>query len=232
MLQSLPKFGCSRERLIQQVVAAQKDDMDWRKGRVFGIVYYLNEELLQISTEVYNWFLSESASKPLVWPSIRKFENEIISMASDLFHGSENMAGTVTSGGTESIFLAVKSGRDWARSNRTIPKSPEIIAPMSAHPGFDRSAELLGLEVIRIPVTSNFAADIEAMADAISDNTVMIVASAPSYPHGVMDPIKELGNVAEEKGLWFHVDACHGFLTPFIKKLGYSVNELGVSANS
>ena len=225
MLQSLPKVGYSRKQLIQQVVAAQKDDMDWRKGRVFGIVYYLNEELLQFSTEVYNRFLSESASKPLVWPSIRRFENEIIFMASDLFHGSADMAGTVTSGGTESIFLAVKSARDWARSNRSVPKLPEIIAPKSAHPGFDRSAQYLGLKVIRIPVSSNFAADVEAMADAITDNTVMIVASAPSYPHGVMDSIEELGKVAEEKELWFHVDACHGFLTPFIKKLGYPVTE-------
>jgi len=229
MEKSFPKAGYSQTELLQQISNARKDDIDWQKGRAFGIVYYLDEDLLKFSTDMYTRFLSESASKPHVWPSIKRFEDELIDMVSALFHGNENTVGTVTSGGTESIFLAVKSARDWARSNRSITGTPEIVAPQTAHPGFDRTAQYLGLKVIRVPVESDFTADVHTISDTVTENTIMLAASAPSYPHGIIDPIDELGKLVKKHELWFHVDACHGFLSPFIKKLGHPIPEFDLS---
>jgi len=229
MNDAFPKAGYSASELLKQIDQIQRDDLSWQSGKVFGIVYYLDEALLKFSTDIFRRFLCESASKPQVWPSLKRFEDEIIGMALDLFNGTEDSVGTITSGGTESIFLAVKAARDWARSNGFIGDVPQIVAPNSAHPGFDRAAQYLGLDVVRVPVREDFTADVKAISDAITRNTIMIAASAPSYPHGVIDPIDDLGKVAIKRRLWFHVDACHGFLSPFIRKLGYPVAEFDFS---
>ena len=123
----LPKTGYSRSDLMNMISEARKHDVDWRDGRLFGIVYFLNDELLQLATDVYGSYLSESASKPQLWPSLRKFETDIVGMVSELFHADDISAGTVTSGGTESIFLAVKAARDWSRANRAIDGIPESL---------------------------------------------------------------------------------------------------------
>ncbi|MBW1695681.1 MAG: hypothetical protein JRH18_01550 [Deltaproteobacteria bacterium] len=152
MNDAFPKAGYSASELLKQIDQIQRDDLSWQSGKVFGIVYYLDEALLKFSTDIFRRFLCESASKPQVWPSLKRFEDEIIGMALDLFNGTEDSVGTITSGGTESIFLAVKAARDWARSNGFIGDVPQIVAPNSAHPGFDRAAQYLGLDVVRVPV--------------------------------------------------------------------------------
>jgi glutamate/tyrosine decarboxylase-like PLP-dependent enzyme len=225
MNKSLPKTGYGRQELMQMISEARKHDVDWRGGRLFGIVYFLNEELLRLSSDVYATFLSESPSKPQYWPSFKRFEEEVVSMVLELFHGGPTAAGTMTSGGTESIFLAVKAARDWMRANRPGIRSPEIVLPRSAHPAFDKSADYLGLKIIRVPVGDDCRADVAAMADAITDNTVMIAGSAPGYPHGVIDPIQDLSEIADERDLWLHVDACHGLIAPFVKELGFTIPE-------
>jgi sphinganine-1-phosphate aldolase len=126
---SLPKTGYSRQDILNKISDAREYDVDWRNGRLFGIVYYLDEELLQLATDVYGMFLSESPSKPHYWPSLERFEKEVAGMVLELFHGGKNAAGTITSGGTESIFLAVKAARDWMRANRRQISSPEIVLP-------------------------------------------------------------------------------------------------------
>lgn len=225
MKKSLPKTGYSRQDILNKISDAREYDVDWRNGRLFGIVYYLDEELLQLATDVYGKFLSESPSKPQYWPSLERFEKEVAGMVLELFHGGKNAAGIITSGGTESIFLAVKAAREWMRANRRQISSPEIVLPRSAHPAFDKSAVYLGLKTIRVPVGEDCRADVSAMADAVTDNTIMIVGSAPGYPHGVIDPIRDLGDIAEERDLWLHVDACHGLIAPFVRELGFSVLE-------
>jgi len=225
MQKSLPKTGYGRHDLMQMISDARKHDVDWRTGRLFGIVYFLDEELLRLATDVDGMFLSESPSKPQYWPSLEWFEKEVVDIVLGLFHGGKNAGGTVTSGGTESIFLAVKAARDWMRANRAEISSPEIVLPRSAHPAFDKSADYLGLKIIRVPVGEDCRADVSAMSDAITANTVMIVGSAPGYPHGVIDSIKDLGELAEKCDLWLHVDACHGFIAPFVRELGYPVPE-------
>ena len=124
----------------------------------------------------------------------------------------------MTTGGTESIFLAIKSARDWARANMSIKGTPEILMSRTAHPAFDRAAELLDLKVVRVNPGSDFRADVDAMSEAITDNTIMMVGSAPEYPHGVIDPIEDLGSLARSRDLWLHVDCCiGGFIAPFVR---------------
>jgi glutamate/tyrosine decarboxylase-like PLP-dependent enzyme len=160
---------------------------------------------------------------PAAFPSLRKFETEIVAMAASLL-GDENAVGTVTSGGTESLLMAVKTARDWARKNRPEIKGPEMILPITAHPAFEKAAEYFGVKPVHIPVRADYRADVDAARSAITANTILMVGSAPAYPHGVVDPIRELAAIAREHGLLFHTDACvGGFMLPFVRKLGYRV---------
>jgi glutamate/tyrosine decarboxylase-like PLP-dependent enzyme len=133
------------------------------------------------------------------------------------------IVGTVTSGGTESILLAMKTYRDWAREKRGITR-PEMIAPVTAHAAFDKAAQYFGIKRVEIPLDAQMRADVNAARRAITRNTIVIVGSAPSFPHGVVDPIKELSELAGTRGIGFHTDAClGGFLLPWAEKLGYNV---------
>jgi glutamate/tyrosine decarboxylase-like PLP-dependent enzyme len=130
----------------------------------------------------------------------------------------------MTTGGTESILMAVKAAREWARVKRPEVKIPEIVAPITIHPAWNKAADYLGLKIILTPVDDEFKADIKETATAVTENTIMLGASAVSYPHGVVDPIVELGTMASERNLWLHVDAClGGYMLPFLRKLGYEV---------
>ena len=156
-------------------------------------------------------------------------DSEIIAMASNLLGGDDKVAGTMTSGGTESLLMAVKTARDYARAKRGIT-APEIILPTTAHPALDKAGEYFNVRMIHIPVRDDFRADVEATHRAITPNTIMLVGSAPSYPHGVVDPIRELAALAQEHGLLFHTDACvGGFMLPFVRKLGYPVPDFDLS---
>jgi sphinganine-1-phosphate aldolase len=168
-----------------------------------------------------------SQSNPLhadVWPSATKFEAEIVSMCANMLGGEgQDICGTVSSGGTESIMLAMKSYRDWAREAKGITK-PEMIAPVTAHTAFDKASQYFGIKMVKIPVDANFCADVNAARKAINRNTIVIVGSAPSFPHGAIDPIEELSELAREHSIGFHTDAClGGFVLPWAKKLGYNV---------
>ncbi|MHB8158781.1 MAG: pyridoxal phosphate-dependent decarboxylase family protein, partial [Desulfocucumaceae bacterium] len=156
------------------------------------------------------------------FPSLRKFESEVVSMTAGLLGGGPETAGSMTSCGTESILMAVKTYRDRARAERPEITAPELLMPDSAHPAFQKAAHYFDVIPVRVPVKADFRADVEAMKAAITDNTVLIMGSAPSYPQGVIDPIQELASMALEKGIGFHVDSClGGFLLPFARKLGY-----------
>jgi sphinganine-1-phosphate aldolase len=137
--------------------------------------------------------------------------------------------GTVTSGGTESILLAMKAYRDRA-SARAGPRRrltrPEVVAPATAHVAFDKAAQYFGIRLVRVPVGADYRADVRAMRRAVTRGTVALVGSAPTFPHGVIDPIQELAAVAAERGVGFHTDAClGGFVLPWARRLGYDVPE-------
>lgn len=191
---------------------------------MFGYVYYPGDEVAGVAEEAYNIFRTENALNPSLFSSLKKFENEIVQMMISLFHGGPEAAGTFTSGGTESILMAVKSARDWAHANRPGIVSPEIVLPASVHPAFHKAAHYLGVKVVLTPVGPDKRADVDSMRMALTSDTIMLAGSAPCFPHGVIDPIGEIGKLAIEREILFHVDACMGgMLIPFAEEAGYAV---------
>jgi sphinganine-1-phosphate aldolase len=165
-----------------------------------------------------------------VFPSLRRMEADVVAMVRDLLGGDAATPGHLTSGGTESIFLATHAARQWARQRRPEVTEPEIVAAWSAHPAVNKAAHYLGMKVVRVPVGAGFRADVAAMAAAIGPRTVMLYGSAPTYSLGVIDPIAELADLARARGLWLHVDACvGGILGPFVRALGHPVPEFGLA---
>jgi sphinganine-1-phosphate aldolase len=221
---AFPEQGLAPDLLFAQMEAARRNDVDWRRGRLGLYVHYAGEDVLDVAKEAYRRFFSENALGPKAFPSLKKFEEDIVAWTGDLLHAGQQATGVVTAGGTESIFLALKTARDWARAERPDIAQPEIVAPISAHPAFDKSAHYLCMKVRRVPLRADFRADVAAMSAAICPNTIMLVGSAPTFPHGVIDPIADLGALARRRALWMHVDACvGGFLAPFARRLGYPI---------
>jgi glutamate/tyrosine decarboxylase-like PLP-dependent enzyme len=156
-------------------------------------------------------FLTENALDPTVFPSTLRLENEVVGMVVNLLRGDENVVGNFTSGGTESLILAVKTARDYARATRPHIKEPEMVLPVTAHASFYKAAHYLNIKPVITPVhDGSFLADVDAMRAAITDNTILLVGSAPGYAHGVVDPIADIANLALEKDLLCHVDGCVG----------------------
>jgi glutamate/tyrosine decarboxylase-like PLP-dependent enzyme len=203
---------------------ARENDAQWQQGKTWSLVYHAGDAATQVLKDAYASFFSENALNPSAFPSLRKFEAEVIAMTANLLGGDYQVVGNMTSGGTESILMAVKTARDWARVHKPATALPQMVLPVTAHPAFDKAAHYFCVEVVRTPVHADFTADVDAIRSAVTDDTVLIVGSAPSYPHGVLDPIAELAQIAQENQILFHTDACiGGFMLPFVRKLGYSV---------
>jgi sphinganine-1-phosphate aldolase len=225
MSQGFPKSGASWDELKRRMLDMSRHDVDWRGGRAALHVYYAGDDVLAVARDAYAMFMSENALAPAAFPSIATMERDIAGAALDLLHAPDGAVGYVTSGGTESILLAMKAARDWSRNGRGSNGSPpEVVLPRSAHPAFDKAAQYLGIKPVRVPTAANYRADSVLMAAAITENTIMLVASAPALPYGLMDPVADIAHVALEHDVWLHVDACvGGFIAPFAKKLGYSM---------
>lgn len=221
---SLPQKGRSREDVLATMRDARDHDIKWQRGRVFGLVYHISEEIDELLKEAFTMFFTENGLNPTAFPSLRKFESEVVAMTASLLGGDANVCGNMTTGGTESLLMAVKTARDWAREHHPEITVPEIVLPVTAHPAFDKAGAYFDVRMVHVPVGEDFRADVEAMREAITADTIMLAGSAPSYPHGVVDPIEELAALAQERGLLFHTDSCvGGFMLPFIRKLGYKV---------
>lgn len=219
----LPETGLDRAEILREMEAMRAhEETAWKDGFVSGAVYHGDQEHIEFLNKAY---AIHSQSNPLhadVWPSASKFEAEIVAMTAHMLNGPA-ACGTVSSGGTESILLAMKTYRDWARETKGITK-PEMIVPVTAHAAFDKASRFFGIKTIHIPVDSDFRADVKSARKAVSRNTVVIVGSAPSFPHGAMDPIEELSELARQHGVGFHTDAClGGFVLPWAERLGYPV---------
>ncbi len=224
----LPEEGYPREGILREMERLKSiEESRWREGKVSGAVYHGDNAHIDLLNRVY---ALHSQSNPLhadVWPSTTKFEAEIVAMTARMLGGEadapEEICGTVTSGGTESILLAMKTYRDWARDTKGIT-APEMIVPTTAHAAFDKAAQYFGIQIHRIPVGADFRADVAATRQAITPNTIVLVGSAPPFPHGIVDPIEDLSDLARQRRICFHTDGClGGFLLPWAEKLGYPV---------
>lgn len=220
----LPQQGTPWIELQAQLQEASKGDVDWRNGRVPMFIHFAGDDVLDVAKQAYQMYFSENGLGPRAFPSLARFESEVVAMALGLLHGDAQACGAMTTGGTESIFLAVKAARDLAAQRNPGRGKPQIVMARSAHPAFDKAAHFMGLQTIRTRLRSDYCADPQAIAEAITPDTVMVVASVPAYPHGVVDPILEIAAVAQQRGVWMHVDACvGGYLAPFAQMLGAAI---------
>ena len=223
----LPVRGRARDDVLAEMRAlAAGESHTWRDGQVSGAVYHGDPAHIDFLNAAY---ALNSQSNPLhadIWPSTVKYEAEIVAMTAQMLGADatdDAVVGTVTSGGTESILLAMKSYRDRARAEQGITR-PELVVPTTAHAAFDKAAHYFGIKLVRVPVGPDFRADVPAMARAVTRNTIALVGSAPSFPHGAIDPIAALAAVARQHGIGLHVDAClGGFVLPWAAKLGAPV---------
>jgi glutamate/tyrosine decarboxylase-like PLP-dependent enzyme len=216
----IPKQGRAADDVIADLKARTERDTDWKGGRVFSLVYHIGEEHDALLSRAHAMFASANLLNPMAFKSLKQIESELVEMAGRLFHCS-GAVGAVTSGGTESILCAVAAYRDRAKRERPWILRPELVVPSTIHPAFDKAAHYFGVKLVKVPVGADLRADVRAMTKAIGRRTIGIVASAPQYPHGVVDPIAELGAVALDRKIPMHVDACvGGFMLPWLEKLG------------
>jgi sphinganine-1-phosphate aldolase len=224
----LPSSGRAADAILADIVARRTNDLPMDGKTPWAYVYDTGlAELETLAKAAYSEMLAINGLDPTAFPSTVALENEVVATVAELLGGGPDHAGTFTSGGTESIILAVKAARD---ANPHVAR-PTLVKPTTGHPAFHKAGQYLGVEVINVPVDPvTYQADPAAMAAAIDERTVLVVASAVSYPHGVLDPVVEIAQIAQERGVLCHVDACvGGFLLPFQRRLGEELPEFDLS---
>ncbi|MFI0367423.1 pyridoxal phosphate-dependent decarboxylase family protein [Actinomadura sp. 1N219] len=220
----LPETGRPAAELLAELARLRAADLPVRGGQVTAYVYDTGREAVHdLAATAFAEMLEVNCLDPTAFPSIVALERQIVgAVAARLGGGS----GVFTSGGTESIMLAVKAARD----AHAVDGRPQIVLPATAHPSFHKAAHYLGLEVVHVPVDASFRADPAATAAALTPRTVLVVASAPSYPHGVMDPVPEIAALAASAGVRCHVDACvGGWVLPWLRDAGRDVPPFDLS---
>jgi len=226
-MNAIPLTGRAYDHILEDMESFRNEDVDFLSGQTWSLVYHLNHEHDAFLKKAHNLYFSENALNPMAFKSLKRFEHEVVKMAADLLSGDENVVGTMTSGGTESCLLPVMTYRELALSKKRWGKfAPEMIAPQSIHVAWEKAAKYFNVKMVSIPLKDDFTVDVDILKKKINKNTIMIVASAPSYPHGVIDPIMDIGEIACQKKIPFHVDSClGGFFLPFLKQIGYRVPE-------
>ncbi|MEM6684113.1 MAG: aminotransferase class V-fold PLP-dependent enzyme [Pseudomonadota bacterium] len=222
--QKFPQAGHGSQAVMDALRAAKASDVDWRSGRLNSLVHFANSDVLDISKAAATAYFSENALGLAAFPSIKQMMQDLGRWVGDLLQAPETAGATITTGGTESIFLAIVAARErFLKRHRCAANGPlNIVVPQSAHPAFSKTGFYLGIEVRRAALAEDFAADPQAMAALIDEGTIMLAASAPAYPHGVIDPVEDIAALAVTRDLWMHVDACvGGFTLPFLRDLGH-----------
>lgn len=220
---TMPEKGQNWAALKAEMTDRAQGDVKWRDGKTAVYVFNAGPDVAEVQKEAYTMFMSENGLGPMAFPSLKQMEDEVVGMGLSLLHAPEGGAGNITSGGTDSITMAVKTARDFARKEKGVTGRCNIVAPWSAHPAFDKAAKMMEIEIRRVPC-ADLVADVAAMEKAVDANTIMLVGSAPCFPYGLIDPIEALGAMAARKGLWLHVDACvGGYIAPFVRMNGADI---------
>lgn len=223
-LEAIPAHGRPRPLILERMTALQREDVRWRENRAFSLVFHQSDEHTEFLKAAHNLFFEGNGLNPMAFASLRTFEHDVIRMTASMLHGGQDAVGTMTSGGTESILLAVRTYRDRARALFPKIKKPNIIVPASVHVAFDKAGKYFDVKMIHAPLLPNGQVNAKAMERLVTPNTIAIVGSAPNYPNGMIDPITELASIALHHGLGLHVDACiGGFFLPWAEKIGYPI---------
>jgi glutamate/tyrosine decarboxylase-like PLP-dependent enzyme len=216
----MPQHGRAVDDVIADLEQKRGADARWQDGRTFGMVYNGGPSVHEVAERAAVLYLHENALNTKAFPSLAQIQSEVVGWTADLLHGPETAAGFLTSGGTESIQCAVLAARERGRAERGI-RAGEIVVAESAHAAFHKSAHMFDMPIHTTPVSADWTVDVDAMAEAVNENTVLVVGSAPQYPQGVVDPITEIAALAASVGANCHVDACMGgFVLPFAEMLG------------
>jgi len=218
--------GLDRDDIFSTLETYRADDLNTKTGRLFARVYPAGERVEQLALDAYRKYQGLNGLDPVAFPSLLRIEADIIDAAlSHLGADLDKAAGSFTSGGTESILCAVKAARDLARATRPEVTTPQVVMPTTAHAAFHKACAYFGLEAVTVAVDpETFKADPKRMAEAVTDQTVLLVGSAPAYPHGTIDPIEAIGAIAKARNIPFHVDACvGGWLLPLFEELGQDI---------
>lgn len=224
----IPEKGLDKTDIFQKLDTFGQGDLHTHGGRVWAYVYDTGRpEVDEVARAAYLQYLDVNSLDPTVYPSAMQLECDVVRMSADHLRGDASVVGHFTSGGTESCIMAVKAARGYAREHKPHIMEPELVLPVTAHAAFHKACDLMDLKKVLVDVDPDtYQADVEAMRDAITENTILMVGSAVSYAHGVIDPIPELGQLALEKDILLHVDGCiGGFILPYFRRLGEPVTD-------
>ncbi len=231
-IKALPSRGHAQADVLAAMEGLRDRDVRWRDGRVFSLVFHVDDEFKRFVHQAYGTFMAENGLNPSAFPSLRRMENEVVSMTGRLLGGGPDAVGNMTSGGTESILVAVKGAVEWGRVHRPRVRRPQMVLPRTAHPAFEKASHYFGIEPVFVPVRDDYRVDVRKVRRALNRRTVLVVGSAPQYPQGVVDPIEALAALARRRGILCHVDACvGGMMLPFVRDLGHPVPPFDLSVD-
>ncbi|MFK8003784.1 MAG: aspartate aminotransferase family protein, partial [Polyangiales bacterium] len=220
----IPSHGYNKEDILEEMESFRHRDADWRSGRTWSLVYSAGEEHAAFLKKAHNKFFSENGLNPMAFKSLKRFETDVVSAMGKLLNGPPGAVGTINSGGTESILLAMHTYRERSRRKKPWVITPEVIVPTTAHPAFDKAAHYFGIKLRKAPIMDDFRVDVRAVKRLINRNTAAVVVSAPQYCQGVVDPVEEVAEITRRKKIPLHVDACvGGLMLPWVEKLGRTV---------
>jgi glutamate/tyrosine decarboxylase-like PLP-dependent enzyme len=219
----LPEHGVPRDQILRELAEmSAEEDRKGDTGRVSGSIYSGDHDHYRFQVEAFGHFAHANVLQRDMYPSATKMESEVVSMTAAMLHGDADTGGVVTSGGTESLVTAMLTYREWGRHVKGIPQ-PQVIMPVTAHPALSKAFHYFDIDAVIAPVTPDQTVDIDWVRDHIGPRTVALVGTAGTYPHGLIDPIPELGRLALEHGLGLHVDGClGGFILAWAAELGYA----------
>ncbi|MBL4635346.1 MAG: aspartate aminotransferase family protein [Kofleriaceae bacterium] len=220
----LEQGNSNDEEILERLASLKSDDLS-SDGHAFAFIYDAGDSVNNLARKAFASGMTGNGLDPTVYPSARRLENDLVGACLEHLRAPDDACGTITSGGTESVILSVKAARDYARQYRPEVSDPNILVPETAHASFHKAAHYLGVRLILVDIDpTTMRASVEDTKSKLDDNTILIVASAPSYAHGVIDPIVELGQLAQDKGVLLHVDACiGGWVLPFQRDNGVAI---------
>lgn len=222
-MKTLPAKGIPAPQIVDELESLRIDDVDWRNGKVFSLAYYAGPQAIAVAEDAYRRFSGENALSTDAFPSLRIMQQDVLSMVGPWLGADKDSAGFMTSGGTESILMVVKAARDQFAQTKGVT-APNIVLPTSAHAAFEKACHYFGVESRRASVGADWRADLTSIEGLIDDNTILLVASAPQYPQGVIDDVTGIAALASANGINCHVDACMGGVTlAYLEKLGLPI---------